>query len=390
MADELAFALINPYTIAKSRTGGVIGRFICRTGLEFLAARMFGPSRELVEEYAASITSRPDGEPKILELLARYVQNEYAPDPDTGHPRRVMLLLFRGENATSKLMDATGSLKSAWGGGDTIRDTYGDYILDDDGKVAYFEPAVLIGPSQERTADILRLWVSYSARDGGLIEQAADVPVQGNVQKTLVLIKPDNFLFPSARPGNIIDLFSRSGLRIIGAKMHSMTVAQAESFYAPVHEILRGKFKDVIAERAVGALEKEFDFRIPPAVRAQLGDALGPVHGEKQFNELVHFMTGHRPDECLTEDDKQAQGRHKCLALVYDGVDAVSKIRNLLGSTDPELAEPGSVRREYGHDVMVNAAHASDSPESAEREMDIVHVEEDLVTPWIEEYYGLE
>ena len=43
MATELAFALINPYSIAKSRTGGIIGRFISRTGLELVAARMFGP-----------------------------------------------------------------------------------------------------------------------------------------------------------------------------------------------------------------------------------------------------------------------------------------------------------------------------------------------------------
>ena len=99
-------------------------------------------------------------------------------------------------------------------------------------------------------------------------------------------------------------------------------------------------------------------------------------------------MTGHYPDECRSEEDKRAPGLHKCLALVYDGVDAVSKIRDLLGSTDPELAAPGSVRREYGHDVMINAAHASDSPDSAEREMKIVHVEDDQITPYVEEYYG--
>jgi len=45
MAKELAFALINPYTIAKSRTGGVIGRFMSRTGLDLVAARMFGRAR---------------------------------------------------------------------------------------------------------------------------------------------------------------------------------------------------------------------------------------------------------------------------------------------------------------------------------------------------------
>ena len=52
MARELAYVLINPYTIAKSRTGGVISRYISRTRLSFVAARMFGPSQELVRRYA--------------------------------------------------------------------------------------------------------------------------------------------------------------------------------------------------------------------------------------------------------------------------------------------------------------------------------------------------
>ena len=52
MAEELAFTLINPYTIGKSRTGNVISRFLSRTGMELVAARMFGPGRELAERYA--------------------------------------------------------------------------------------------------------------------------------------------------------------------------------------------------------------------------------------------------------------------------------------------------------------------------------------------------
>ena len=50
MAKELAFVLINPYTIAKSRTGGVIARVISRTDAKLVGARMFGPSQELVED----------------------------------------------------------------------------------------------------------------------------------------------------------------------------------------------------------------------------------------------------------------------------------------------------------------------------------------------------
>ena len=60
----------------------------------------------------------------------------------------------------------------------------------------------------------------------------------------------------------------------------------------------------------------------------------------------------------------------------------------IAGATDPNKAQTGSVRREFGLDVMVNAAHASDSVENAEREIGIVKVDEDLITPWVRKYYG--
>jgi nucleoside diphosphate kinase len=61
--------------------------------------------------------------------------------------------------------------------------------------------------------------------------------------------------------------------------------------------------------------------------------------------------------------------------VVYEGIDAVRKIRDLLGATDPSKARPGSVRREFGTSIMVNAAHASDSVENARREMKIIEVD---------------
>ena len=57
-------------------------------------------------------------------------------------------------------------------------------------------------------------------------------------------------------------------------------------------------------------------------------------------------------------------------------MNAVAKIRDVLGPTDPSKAPPGSIRREFGSTIMVNAAHASDSPENARREMGIVNVGE--------------
>jgi nucleoside diphosphate kinase len=386
MATELAFALLNPYSLAKSRTGGIIGRFMSRTGLELVAARMFGPSGELVQAYAQQLRADPDRDERTRNILADYVERSYMPDPTTGRRRRVMMLLFEGENAIEKIYRVAGPLRPNMEAGETVRDTFGDFITGPDGEVRYVEPAVLVSPSPVAASKTLRLWAAHSAKDGGLLDTAADL-AEGEIQRTLVLIKPDNFRFPSSRPGNIIDLFSRSGLRIIGSKVHRMSVAEALEFYGPVLHVLRTKMNDIVAARASKALSLELGIEIPEEVRLRLGAELGPYYGEQQFNEIVQFMTGRWPNE--TPDAERGEpGKERCLALVYSGVDAVNKIRSILGPTDPNKAEPGSVRREYGRDIMVNAAHASDSPENAAREMKIVQVEADTISRWVKQYYG--
>ncbi len=74
--------------------------------------------------------------------------------------------------------------------------------------------------------------------------------------------------------------------------------------------------------------------------------------------------------------------------MVYEGVGAVGKIRDVLGPTDPSKAPPGSIRREFGQTIMVNAAHASDSAENARREMGIVNVGENNFRQVVEQFYG--
>ena len=69
-------------------------------------------------------------------------------------------------------------------------------------------------------------------------------------------------------------------------------------------------------------------------------------------------------------------------------LNAVRKIRDVLGPTDPSKAPPGSIRREFGSTIMFNAAHASDSPESAQREFGIVKPGENHFKQVIEEAYG--
>ena len=385
MARELAFVMINPYPITKSRTGGIIARYLARTDLNFVAARMFGPGPELVREYA-DIVRHAEPVTETNALIADYILRAYAPSAATGKRRRVMLLMFEGEDAVQKIWDVTGSATMKWGSGQTVRDTYGDYILNDDGSVRYFEPAVLVAPTVARAARTLRLWADHSEKDGGLIEDAMDLGDNPDVQRTLVILKPDNFWSRSLRPGSIIDLLSSAGLRIIGVKKFSMTVAQAEEFYGPVKKSLTEKFKEFGVGRVASALTRELGVAVPDACVMDLCDRLGPIFANAQFETIVKFMTGYKPSECPTEDH-DVHGKEECLAMVYSGMDAVNKIRALLGTTDPSKALPGSVRHEFGRDIMVNAAHASDSPESAKRELGIIRVGQDSLKPLVDQYY---
>jgi nucleoside diphosphate kinase len=389
MSQQLAYVIVTPYSLYKSRTGGILSRLISRTGLDLTAMRMFAPGPELAKEYAATIVSAQDPQDrKIQELLREYVLQNLSPDPKTGRRRRVLMMLFQGDEAVRKVRSVVGNLSPDRRGGETIRDTYSDLIMYDDGGVRYFEPAVLASPNEQEAETKLKLWARYSDTDGGVLEDVIAYPPGQSGERTLVLIKPDNFKFPTGRPGNVIDFFSRTGLYIVGVKVLHMSLAQAMEFYGPVHEVLRTKLKDGIAERAKNILEKELGFRIPPEQQTALGDILGPLHGDNQFENIMRFMTGFTPSECRTEAERRLPGTQKCIALVYEGVNAIRKIRDVLGPTDPSKAPTGSIRREFGSNITVNAAHASDSVENAQREMKIVNPGDNNFRQVVEEIYG--
>lgn len=388
MAEELAYVLVNPYTLFKSRTGGILARLLSRTALDLVAARMFAPSQTLVDQYAAASVTENDPQPKqIQELIRQYIQQNYSPHPKTGRRRRVMMLVFRGDDAVHRVRAVVGNISADRVGGETIRDTYGDYVLSPSGEVKYFEPAVLAAPTREEAAFKLKLWARYSDSDGGIVENTSQYPANVKLQRTLVLIKPDNFTFPSGRPGNVVDLLSSTGLRIIGMKVHRMSVAQAEEFYGPVREVLREKLKGVAIAKVLPTIEQAFEMKLPTDVVEKLADLIGPYFGEAQFEQIVQFMAGKAPSQC-TAKEKKEPGSAKCIALVYEGGDAVRKIRDVLGPTDPKKAGPGTIRREFGQSIMVNAAHASDSPESATREIGIVNVAENNLKQLVQEFYG--
>ena len=213
MSQEIAYVIITPYSLHKSRTGGILARLITRTGLDLVGARMFAPSQELVKAYSEAIVSANDPQDRnIQELLRDYILHNLGPDPKTSRRRRVMMLLFKGEDAVRKVRGVIGNISAHRRGGETIRDTYGDLILDEKDNVRYFEPAVLAAPNAEEARLKLKLWADYSEKDGGIVENTYVYQSSETPQRTLVLIKPDNFRFPTGRPGNVIDFFSRTGL----------------------------------------------------------------------------------------------------------------------------------------------------------------------------------
>jgi len=353
--EQLSYVIITPYSMRKSRTGGIIARLISRTGLELVTSRMFAPSAELTKRYADTIVTETDPRHRATqELIRDYVQKNFSGTANDPRPR-VLLLVLRGEDAVDKVHHTIGHIVHERTSGETIRDTFGDYITDDAGKVVYFEPAALAAFDPKAVERDLKLWAEYSDSDGGILDHVIEYPKDAKVEKSLVLIKPDNFKFPNQRPGGVIEVFSRTGLFIIGFKVHRMSVAQAEDFYGPVLPVLEEK--------------------------------LGPEKGRNAWEDVVEFMAGGRPSK-VNDEQRNAPGSEKCIAIVYQGEDAVRKIRDVLGPTDPAKAPPGSIRKEFGQTIMINAAHASDSAENAKREMAIVQVDENNLKPLIESFYA--
>lgn len=352
--DELSYAIITPYSMRKSRTGGIIARLISRTGLDLVAARIFAPSEALTKRYAETTVTESDPRHRATqELIREYVLKNFTGELHGQRPR-VLLLVFRGSDAVEKMHRTVGHIVHERTSGETVRDTYGDYIADENGKVIYFEPGVLAAFEPLAVERDLKLWADFSDSDGGVLDDIVRFPTGANIEKTLVLIKPDNFKFPNIRPGGVIEVFSRTGLYIVGFKVHRMSVGQAEAFYGPVLPVLRGK--------------------------------LGEAKGREAWEDIVQFMAGGRPSDTLPEK-RDLPGTEKCIAIVYQGEDAVRKVRDVLGPTDPAKAPPGSIRKEFGQTIMINAAHASDSVENAKREMDIVRVDENNLKPLIENFY---
>ena len=143
-------------------------------------------------------------------------------------------------------------------------------------------------------------------------------------QQTLVLIKPDGIV--KSLTGNIITELSDTGVIIVGAKIVQVTRELAEEHYQHLKE-------------------------------------------EKFFDELIRYIMGE-------------YHVRRVLALVYQGEDVIEKVRRVIGATNPEKAEPTSIRGKYGRitsaGVFENVVHASENQKEAEREIKLWFRPEEL------------
>ena len=405
MTPEVSFVITTPRTLEKSRMGGILARLLSRPNLELIAAAIITPDRETAGAYADSIMkhagSYPPGD---AELLADYVRIHLAPRGN--RPRRAAVFLFQGENIAGRLSEETGAPDSrtpnSRTSGTTIRDTYADLVRSENGELTYFEPGILTPRSASEARDALGIFADFMAGRDNLAQpdfasnsasasapDSASSSASASVQRTLVILKPDNWRRSSVRPGAIIDMLSRTGLRIAGMKVHYMSAAQGLEFYGEVKTALEKKLVPSAAGRAASILENEFGMNFSREVRGALEAGIGRAYAHHQFGDIVEFMTGRRPED-VSPGEADHPGSAQTMILVYEGENAVEKIRRVLGPTNPEDAPGGTVRADFGRDIMVNAAHASDSPESARREFGIVKVHENDFPALVHRYLSLQ
>jgi len=139
------------------------------------------------------------------------------------------------------------------------------------------------------------------------------------VERTLVIVKPDAVQKRVA--GQVIARFEAAGLRILAVRMVHLTVGEAEGFYA--------------------------------------------VHRARPFfASLTAFMN---------------QG--PCIPMVLEGENAIARVRELMGATNPAQAAPGTIRKDFAESIEANAVHGSDSAASAATEIPYFFPGADLAGP---------
>lgn len=133
------------------------------------------------------------------------------------------------------------------------------------------------------------------------------LPCAHTSEKTLAIIKPDAVAAKNA--GKIIDIIENNNFEIIRMQKVHLTNDQARKFYA--------------------------------------------AHKDKKFfNELINFMTS-----------------GPIIVMALGKENAIKEWRNLMGNTNPETSSEGSIRKQFGTNIQLNAVHGSDAPETAKQEL---------------------
>lgn len=147
------------------------------------------------------------------------------------------------------------------------------------------------------------------------------------MERTLVLIKPD--ALQRSLAGEILSRLERRGLKIVALRLMRIDEALARRHYAE-HE------------------------------------------GKPFLDSLVGFITS-----------------SPVIAAVFEGPNAVEVVRRVMGTTDPQQAEPGTIRGDFGLYIQSNLIHGSDSQEAAQREIALFFDEKDILSwdrsidPWV-------
>lgn len=121
--------------------------------------------------------------------------------------------------------------------------------------------------------------------------------------------------------------------------------------------------------------------RLAGKVIARFEQAEFTIRGCKMIHlnpALLREHYAHIAEKPFYPDVEKFMSSVPVIALVLEGDDIVGKMRDMLGVTDSRKAAPGTLRAEYGVDQMVNVAHASDSPETAEKEVHRFFSEDEL------------
>ena len=366
---ETAYILTTPYSLLKSRTGGIFARILYTTDVNLCAVKMYAPSDAMVDAYLDAFKHEKLADHN-KRLFTEYIDSHLRPDNPQGIANRCLLLVLEGKDAADVVKRSVGHITHK-PKGDTIRGTYGDYITHGR-SVVYFEPAVICAADAESAQRHLKVFNRFADTDGGVISTSIASFLEGkDSETTLVMLKPDTLRHKSARPGNIIDMLSKTGLYIIGAKLVRFSIRQAEDFYQPLKAILVDRLETEVRDRISDLLTPGLPYSVSQEDIDYIAHRLRWNHANHQFNRIVEYITGLDPDE-VPKKRHASPGKEKCLTLLYHGVNAINKIRDRLGATDPQLAEFGTVRSEFGQDILKNGIHASDSRDNAIRERKIV------------------